>query len=378
MSKVIVGMSGGVDSAVAAYLLKEAGYEVIGIMLRTWSSEQDPFYSKEDGFFVEQNKCCEIDDARAAAYKLGIEFYPINCVREFETNVIAPFVRTYTEGCTPNPCVECNRYVKFEKLLYMADVLKADYIATGHYAKKIELPNGRYTVKMSDARQKDQTYMLYKLSQEQIKRVLFPLGEYDKDSVRLIAKEAGLPVAEKKDSQEICFIPDDDYSGYIKRYIDSYPQTSLEEDHSGFNKIAEEGDFVDSKGNTLGKHRGIIHYTVGQRKGLGLSMGHPVYVTGINADKNQVIVGDEDELFSSEITVKDYNFLSLPDLEEGESVRGRVKIRYHHGGEYALIERKDKGILRIIFDKPVKAATPGQSAVFYDENNCIIGGGIIG
>ena len=363
MSKVIVGLSGGVDSAVAAYLLKKAGHEVIGVMLRTWSSKDADDGSDE---FVEQNKCCEIDDAREVAYKLGIEFYPFNCVKDFADKVIEPFVNEYTLGRTPNPCIECNRYVKFEKLLYLADILKADHIATGHYAKILQLPNGRFTVQKSDALKKDQTYMLYKLSQEQLKRIIFPLGELDKEKVREIAKEAGIPVAEKKDSQEICFIPDDDYAGYIRDHVKG--------NVTGFEK---EGDFVDKDGNVLGKHKGIIHYTIGQRKGLNLAMGHPVYVTKLDTEDNRVIIGDEEDLYSSVVYVKDYNFLSIPDIVTGESVKGIVKIRYHHPGEEAEIEKTDDNRLKLTFINPVKSATPGQSAVFYDENGCVIGGGII-
>ena len=369
MSKVIVGLSGGVDSAVAAYLLKKAGHEVIGVMLRTWSSLEDD--RTDDGTYVEQNKCCELDDARDVAYTLGIEFYPYNCVKEFADKVIEPFVNEYTLGRTPNPCIECNRYVKFEKLLYLADVLKADHIATGHYARLIQLPNGRYTVQKSGALGKDQTYMLYKLSQDQLKRIIFPLGELNKEKVREIAKEAGIPVADKKDSQEICFIPDDDYAGYIRRHKNAgKPEDTI----SDFEK---EGDFIDKTGKILGTHKGIIHYTIGQRKGLNLAMGHPVYVTGIRPDENKVVIGEEEDLYSSVVYIRDYNFLSIPGLGPNENVTGTVKIRYHHPGEKALIEKIDDDRLKLTFTNPVKSATPGQSAVFYDDNGCVIGGGII-
>ena len=398
MSKVMVGMSGGVDSAVAAYLLKQQGYEVIGVMLRTWDSTvDDTIYSSinsslteadgtnNDGAFeVVQNKCCEIDDARDTAQMLGIEFHAFNCVKDFKCYVVEPFVKEYICGRTPNPCVECNRYVKFEKLLYFANVLGCDYIATGHYAKKVKLENGRITVKRSDALNKDQTYMLYKLSQEQLERVIFPLGEYDKAKVREIAKEAGIPVAEKKDSQEICFIPDDDYAGFILR---TYKQ--LHNSHVSYSKdeaiplgcfdgaLENTGDFIDKNGKVLGKHKGIINYTVGQRKGLGLSMGHPVYVCKLVPSENQVVIGDEEDLFSSIVEISDFNFMSIPELEIGQNVRGNIKIRYHHAGEWAMIERISPNRLKLTFDKPVKSATPGQSAVFYDEDGCVIGGGII-
>ena len=398
MSKVMVGMSGGVDSAVAAYLLKQQGYEVVGVMLRTWDSTvDDTIYSggigtldgsNEDeetaGFEVVQNKCCEIDDARDTAHMLGIEFHAFNCVSDFKCKVVEPFVQEYVCGRTPNPCVECNRYVKFEKLLYFANVLGCEYIATGHYAKKVELSNGRFTVQTSEAVKKDQTYMLYKLSQEQLKRVLFPLGDLDKNKVREIAREAGIPVAEKKDSQEICFIPDDNYAGFIvrtyKQLQNAHESTSKENvDYIGNtgNALERLGDFVDKEGNVLGKHKGIIHYTIGQRKGLGIAMGHPVYVCSLIPEENKVVIGEEEDLYSNIVTVHNFNFLSIPDMKIGESIRGKAKIRYHHPGEWAKIERTSEDKLMLSFDKPVKSATPGQSAVFYDDEGCIIGGGII-
>lgn len=380
MAKVVVGMSGGVDSAVAAYLLKKAGYEVIGVMIRTWEHtgwEDTSLSIKEEAespdhqnvYEVVQNKCCEIDDAKDTADMLGIEFHAFNGVSEFKNKVVKPFVCEYMCARTPNPCVECNRYVKFEKLLYFANVLGADYIATGHYAKKVKMPNGRFTVQKSDAAKKDQTYMLYKLTQEQLERVLFPLGEYDKSQIRDIAKKAGIPVADKQDSQEICFIPDDDYAGFI---LKNYKFMSA----STFNPF-EKGDFVDKDGKSLGKHQGLIHYTIGQRKGLGIAMGHPVYVCKLNPELNQVVIGEEEDLMSDKVEIRDYNFLSIPDMEVGQSVRGIVKIRYHHAGEYAEIKRVSDDKLLLTFDKPVKSATPGQSAVFYDDNGCVIGGGII-
>ncbi len=392
MAKVVVGMSGGVDSVVAAYLLKKAGYEVIGVMIRTWehvglnyfegmtnTSVQPILINREESnqdyknvYEVVQNKCCEIDDAKDTADMLGIEFHAFNGVSEFKNKVVKPFVCEYMCARTPNPCVECNRYVKFEKLLYFANVLGADYIATGHYAKKVKLPNGRYTVQKSDAAKKDQTYMLYKLTQEQLERVLFPLGEYDKSQIREIAKEAGIPVAEKKDSQEICFIPDDDYAGFIQKNYKMLTETA-DDSIDPF----KAGDFVGKDGKSLGKHNGLIHYTIGQRKGLGIALGHPVYVCKLNPDLNQVVIGEEEDLMSEKADIRDYNFLSIPDLEVGESINGIVKIRYHHAGEYAEIKKVSDDRLLLTFDKPVKSATPGQSAVFYDENGYVIGGGII-
>ncbi|MCR5727765.1 MAG: tRNA 2-thiouridine(34) synthase MnmA [Lachnospiraceae bacterium] len=397
MKKVVVGMSGGVDSAVAAYLLKKQGYEVIGVMLRTWDSTAEEWQEGEStGFEVVQNKCCEIDDASDVAKMLGIEFHAFNAVSDFRNHVVEPFICEYACARTPNPCIECNRYVKFEKLLYFANVLGADYIATGHYAKKVKLPNGRYTVQKSDAAKKDQTYMLYKLTQEELERVLFPLGDYEKPQIREIAKEAGIPVAEKKDSQEICFIPDDDYAKFVKKHIscitnkfDTMSDNMVFNNDTGFvvgseestsknyQNAFKEGDFVDKDGNVLGRHNGLIHYTIGQRKGLGLSMGHPVYVCRLDAHHNRVVIGDEEDLYTDKVKIRDYNFLSIPEPTIGDSLRANVKVRYHHPGENAEIKRISEDKLLLTFEKPVKSATPGQSAVFYDDNMYVIGGGII-
>ena len=352
MAKVIVGMSGGVDSAVAAYLLKKQGYEVIGVTLRTWMSQEG-----------EESRCCEIDDARRIADRIGIGYRTLNCEQAFRQSVIEPFVQEYVSGKTPNPCVICNRRVKWEWMTYLAGVLQADYVATGHYASIVKLENGRYTVKRASSK-KDQAYMLYRLSQEQLSRTLLPLSDLTKDEVRAIAEEAQLPVAHKKDSQEICFIPDNDHAKFI-----------LSEEGQ---KESVAGNFVDAAGNILGTHNGIIHYTIGQRKRLGLSLGHPVFVKEIRPETNEVVIAlDESEIMSSEIEVTDLHFQGIPDILPGEPVRANVKVRYHHDGENALIERISPEKVRIRFDQPVRAAAPGQSAVFYDENECVIGGGII-
>ena len=351
MKKVIVGMSGGVDSAVTAYLLKAAGFSVTGITLRTWFSAEG-----------EESRCCEIDDARRVAWKIGIPYYAFNCVLAFQDNVTKPFVSEYLQGLTPNPCIVCNRFVKWEKMLYYAKVLKADFVATGHYASVLRLDNGRYTVQQALHAEKDQTYMLYKLTQEQLARTMMPLGKCSKEEVRRIAEEAGLPVAHKKDSQEICFVTRGSYGDYIEKETDS---------------AIRPGNFVDEKGTVVGTHKGIIHYTVGQRKGLGLALGYPAYVKRISAAANEIVVGDETSLYHREIICSDLNYMSVPGIEEGETLRAHVKIRYHHGGEYASICPEGNGQVRVIFDNPVRAPAPGQSAVFYDENRCVIGGGKI-
>ncbi|MBQ9912325.1 MAG: tRNA 2-thiouridine(34) synthase MnmA [Firmicutes bacterium] len=348
MPKVLVGMSGGVDSAVAAYLLKKEGYEVVGVSLRTQEAE---------------SRCCEIDDARESAMKIGIPFYPMNCIEDFEEKVERPFMDAYLSGKTPNPCVICNRCVKWDRLLYYAKVLDADFVATGHYAYVTLLENGRYTVKKGAYAGKDQSYMLYRLSQEQLEKTMMPLGSFSKDEVRAIAREAGLSVSEKPDSQEICFVADNDYAGYIEK-------------HCG-KDIPGEGDFVDEDGKVLGRHKGLIHYTVGQRKGLELAMGYPVYVKSIDPVRNEVVICRNEALFEKKVVCEDLNFLSIEGLERGEKLRCLAKVRYHHEAAPAYIQMTGDGRLLIEFDEPVRAAAPGQSAVFYDENGCIIGGGII-
>ena len=352
MPRVIVGMSGGVDSAVAAYLLKASGYDVIGVTLKIWESNNGA-----------SSRCCEIDDAAAAAAAIGIPYYAVNAMSEFRKNVTEPFVNDYIKGITPNPCVECNRYVKWDCMLKAAEVYGADYIATGHYASIVKLPNGRYTVTQAEAKNKDQTYMVYKLTQEQLRRTLMPLGKLTKEEVRKIARAVGIEVADKPDSQEICFVTDGHYSEYI------------EDNYEG--EVPGEGNFVDEEGNVLGKHKGITHYTVGQRKGLGIAMGHPVYVKCIDVEKNEVVLSDEASIMSDVIYTRDNNFMSIPGIDDGQKVRAGVKIRYHHPGAPATLERADDERIRIVFDEPVKAATPGQSAVFYDEEARVIGGGRI-
>lgn len=352
MAKVIVGMSGGVDSAVAAYLLKEAGHEVIGMTLRTWEDR--------DGA---ESRCCEIDDARETAWKLHIRYMAPNCISDFDEKVKKPFFKSYIDGFTPNPCIECNRYVKWERMLYYASIMEADYIATGHYASVVQKGNGRWTVQQADSAEKDQTYMLYGLSQDQLAHTLMPLGKLSKTEVRAIAAQAGLSVASKQDSQEICFVTQGSYADLIE----TDPKL----------KTAGPGNFVSEEGKILGRHKGIIHYTVGQRRGLGIAFGVPMYVRSINAETNEVVLGKESSLYRSKLCCRNINFLSIPDIPEGSSVRAKVKIRYHHEGEQATIIRDGEETLCIIFDKPVRAATPGQSAVFYDEQNCVIGGGKI-
>lgn len=354
--RVVVGMSGGVDSSVAAYLLKEQGYEVIGVTMQIWPREE-PWRIQEKG------GCCGLsaaEDAARAADQIGIAHYVMNFREVFERRVIDYFVEEYEKGHTPNPCIACNRYVKWEALLERSLALGADYIATGHYARLLRLPSGRLTIQTAACSAKDQTYALYSLTQEQLARTLMPVGDYPKESIRRIAREQELAVADKPDSQEICFVPDGDYAGFIERRAGE--------------RLPGPGAFVDKTGKALGRHRGIIHYTVGQRRGLGLSMGERMFVTRIDREKNQVVVGAEEEVFSRELFCGQVNLMAAQELTEPLTVR--VKVRYNHAGAEGRIERLPDGRVRCVFAEPVRAVTPGQAAVFYKEGY-VLGGGVI-
>lgn len=346
-------MSGGVDSSVAAYLLKEQGYDVIGVTMQIW--QEDKEYEEREG------GCCSlsaVDDARRVAQKIGIPFYVLNFRDSFKRNVIDYFVDEYIQGRTPNPCIACNKYLKFNELLQKAKGIGADYVATGHYAK-IEERDGRFQLIRANDDRKDQTYALYNLTQEQLEHTLMPCGEYTKDKIREIAKEIGLDVHNKKDSEEICFIPDNNHGRYI---CEAAP-----------NKVRE-GNFVDKQGNVLGKHKGIVYYTIGQRKGLGLALGRPVFVTDINPVTNTVVVGPEEDIFKTDLVCKEVNLISVDELEGPMEVE--AKIRYSAKPAKATISPMENGRVKVSFEDKQRAITKGQSVVFY-KDDLVVGGGII-
>jgi len=353
---VMLGMSGGVDSSVAAAVLLEQGYNVIGVTMQIWPDMKEEKKLAEGG-------CCSLSavyDAGKVADKLGIRYYVLNFKDVFREKVIDYFKNEYLEGRTPNPCIACNRFVKFETLLRKAVSMGMDYIATGHYARIAYDDNyGRYLLKKSASDTKDQTYVLYIMTQEQLSRTLFPIGDLTKDKVREIARELGLQVASKPDSQEICFVDDNDYARFI---------------NENANVKIKPGYFVDRAGNILGMHKGIIHYTVGQRRGLGISFGKRTYVVAINPEDNTVVLGDESDVFSSKLTASDLNFISIPELKD--EMRVTAKIRYSAKEAAALIRPLDDGRVSVTFDEPQRAVTPGQSVVFYDGDT-VVGGGII-
>lgn len=351
--KVVIGMSGGVDSSVAAYLLKEQGYEVIGIMMKL--SPDNPDYEENEG------GCCSIsaaNDARRVADVLDIPFYVMNFKDVFKKNVIDNFIDEYMEGRTPNPCIVCNRMIKFDAFLRKARALGAEYIATGHYAK-IEKQGDRYILKNAEDNKKDQTYALYSLTQEQLSHTLMPCGEYTKPEIRNIAERIGLEVFKKRDSQEICFIPDNDHGAYIKKY-------------SG--REIKPGDFVNKQGKVMGKHKGIVYYTIGQRKGLGIALGKPVFVNDINPITNQVVVGDEEDIFKTGLIAKDLNFILFDTLTSNLKIT--AKIRYSAIPQSATLIPMENNRVKVVFDEKQRAITKGQSVVFYLEN-LVVGGGII-
>jgi tRNA-specific 2-thiouridylase len=351
---VVVAMSGGVDSSVAAALLKEQGYNLIGITMKTWGF---------DDFPVKDSGCCSLEaiyNARNVATNLGIPHYTFDFTERFNETVIENFIAEYMKGQTPNPCVLCNKTIKWGVLLDRAKELGADYISTGHYAK-VNNNGRRYFVSNSSDVKKDQTYALWQVSQEALSKTLFPLGEYTKPEIRKMAESMGLKTANEPDSQEICFVPNNDYRELLEIRIPD------------LKKRLEKGEVI-YKDKKIGEHKGFPYYTIGQRKGLNLSLGKPIYVTKIDAENNKVFVDDEIGLYKKGFIAREINFMKYDSLNE--PIKSNVKIRYKDNGSTATLNQLDSETIEVIFDVPKKSITPGQSAVFY-EGDDVIGGGII-
>lgn len=354
--KAVIAMSGGVDSSVAAYLMRKKGYECIGATMK--------LYSNEDIGISNKHTCCsaeDVEDARSVAYSLDIPYYVFNFSDNFKENVIERFISAYENGITPNPCIDCNRYLKFEKLFLRAKELDFDYVVTGHYAQiEFDKEKNRYLLKKAVDKTKDQSYVLYCMTQEQLKHTLFPLGGMEKSEVRKIAEEKGFVNADKHDSQDICFVQDKKYYDFIEQYTGkSYP----------------EGDFVDINGNILGTHKGIIRYTIGQRRGLGVSISNiPTFVISVDPEQNTVTLGREQDLYTKTLTAKNINLISVERINE--PMRVKAKVRYRQTEQWAVVTQSDDDTLNIEFDEPQRAVTKGQAVVLYD-GNIVVGGGII-
>lgn len=352
--KVMVGMSGGVDSAMSAYLLLKDGYEPTGVNCR--------FFDNDDAF-IKDKTCCSLEDsadARSVAYKLGIPFYVFNFTDDFREKVIKKFINVYVDGATPNPCIDCNRYLKFDKLLRRAIELEHDYVATGHYAIREFDPNsGRYILRKGVDETKDQSYVLYSLTQHQLEHTLFPLGNFRKTQVREMAEELGFVNAKKHDSQDICFVPDGDYASFIEKSLD---------------KTFPCGDFVLKDGSVIGQHKGIIRYTIGQRRGLGLALKSPLYVCKKDIENNNVVLCSNEELFSKSVDACDINLIAVDKINQ--PMRVKAKVRYKQAEQWATVEQTDENHFHVEFDEPQRAVAKGQAVVLYD-GDIVVGGGTI-
>ncbi len=353
MTKALIAMSGGVDSSVAAYLTKKMGYACIGATMK--------LFDNEDAGVEKEKACCslkDVEDARSVCFEMDIPYYVFNFTEDFEKKVINKFISAYECGRTPNPCIDCNRYLKFEKLYERARVLECDYVVTGHYAR-IEKNGDRFLLKKAVDPTKDQSYVLYSMTQEQLAHTLFPLGGMNKTEARDLAESLGFVNARKHDSQDICFVPDGDYAGVIKI-------------HTG--KTYPNGNFVDKNGKIMGEHKGLINYTIGQRKGLGIAFGEPMYVCGLNVEKNEVILGKNEELFSKNLIAEDFNWIAYDN--PGGELKLKGKIRYSQTEESCIATPLGDGKVNIEFENPQRAITKGQAVVLYD-GDVVVGGGTI-
>lgn len=368
-STIAVAMSGGVDSSAVAAMLRAEGHSIVGLTLQLWNQRR--LAGHEGMPEPVQGRCCSLDDvydARAVAEQIGIPYYVVNQQDRFEADVVRPFVNEYLAGRTPIPCTLCNNHLKFDQLLLTARQIGADRIATGHYARnRYDEARGRWILSRPEDKSKDQTYFLFGLTQEQLSRTMFPLGEMQKPQVRERAAEAGLALAQKPDSQEICFIPNGDYSAFLKAY--------LEEQDEPMPDLS--GELVTTTGEVVGHHQGIHSFTVGQRKGIGISAPNPLYVLAIHPDSHQVTVGSDDGLMSREVTANRLNWISIAGLAEGETIRVTAKIRHRHTPAPATLTGTGGDLVHAMFDEPQRAITPGQSAVFYQEDEVVGGGWIV-
>ena len=371
---IAVAMSGGVDSSAVAALLRAQGYSLVGLTLQLWNQRR--LAGREGMPEAVHGRCCSIDDvydARRVAEHLGIPYYLVNHEARFETEVVRPFVDEYLAGRTPIPCTLCNNHLKFDALLTTARQIGADRIATGHYARnRFDPARGRWILSRPADTSKDQTYFLFGLTQAQLSRTLFPLGEMQKPAVRQMAADAGLALAAKPDSQEICFIPGGDYSAFLAAYLEEQGEPMPE----------SEGELVTAGGEVVGRHAGIHSFTVGQRKGLGINAAgsgatRPQYVLAIHPDSHRVTVGADEELMSRELIANRLNWIAVPGLAEGVELRVRVKIRHRHQPAWATLTSEGDDLVRALFDEPQRAITPGQAAVLYDGDDVAGGGWIV-
>jgi tRNA-uridine 2-sulfurtransferase len=366
--KIAVAMSGGVDSSAAAAILRAEGHDLVGFSMQLWNQRRG--ISVDEHGDPLPSRCCSLDDvydARRVAEELGFPFYVLNLEREFERDVIEPFITSYLDGETPIPCVACNSRLKFASLDRLAESLGCDKVATGHYARvEFDEDAKRHRLFRGKNLQKDQSYFLWELTQEQLARSLFPLGDMSKPEVREVARASHLAVSEKAESQEICFVPDGDYAGFIDRYLDAEGQSS---------RLPGTGEITNMQGDVVGEHQGIHHFTVGQRRGIGISNERPLYVLSIDSATNRVVVGGQDKLLTDEFTAAGVNWISFDEPQE--PVRAEVRVRYRHIPAPATITTLPNRRARVKFDEPQRAITPGQATVFYRGDEVVGGGWIV-